>query len=61
MTAVLDLVEIQGSGIPSKRSARYTADIPVAKRPAVSCLPVHQEGRSPDVSVCIHVFILLFI
>ena len=52
MTKVLGLVDIQG---PSKRPASPTVDIPVAKRP-VSRMPIHQEGRSPEVSVCNELF-----
>ena len=51
MAKVLNLVDIQGSDVQSKRPASSTVDVPVPKRLAMSRMPIHKEESSPHVSV----------
>ena len=62
MAKVLNLVDVQGSNnMPSKRPASSTADVPVSERPAIShIMPIH-EGRSPHVSVCNSLYLLILL
>lgn len=58
MAKVLNLIS---PDMQNKRPASSTADVPVPKRPTISRMPIHQEGRSPPVLVCNLLYLLLIL